>query len=316
MELELMKERMKFLEENLKANSSANRLADEIRLERNEGKANRKRDRDLSPRRGPDEPFLWDLSEVTGKDNAHDVLCWPLRRNFRRINAHPASYWSESKYPASVEPNLGQGVFLDHLIPLTLNPKALDWLHGPAKKVELKYLTFGNNSCKKAKSEMIISAKEVGIDQMDFSAATAWKECGSTREVMEGTLNFVGALFMIRPWDYQGLVLLRALHEVSYFAGVTNTEATQKHLAESFVNEVVAKNCQRFMQHRAPMDLVETVNLADILVQGTLGCSGSVRAPVNTYSAWREVQKLRKEKKDLANKNKDLKTRLDRADAQ
>ena len=61
-------------------------------------------------------------------------------------------------------------------------------------------------------------AEESGEGKVNYHAQTPWSQTNSTREVMEGCLNLAASLFMIRPWDYQGLVILRAMHELNYFA--------------------------------------------------------------------------------------------------
>ena len=38
-------------------------------------------------------------------------------------------WWSQEIYPTEVEPNLRGSVYLEHLTPMTLNEKALSWLH-------------------------------------------------------------------------------------------------------------------------------------------------------------------------------------------
>ena len=43
-------------------------------------------------------PKLFNFKELTaegGEDNAHEVLCWAVRRRWRMVNRDPASYWKE-----------------------------------------------------------------------------------------------------------------------------------------------------------------------------------------------------------------------------
>ena len=82
----------------------------------------------------------------------------------------------------------------------------------------MKYLLHSNNSQKKQHSNLSIATDENSEGQISYQTQTPWARTSSTREVMEGCLNLAAGLFMIRPWDYQGLVLLRAMHELNYFS--------------------------------------------------------------------------------------------------
>jgi len=39
--------------------------------------------------------------------------------------------------------------------------------------------------------------------------------------VVESTLNLAAAIHQIRPYSYEGLALIRGLHHINYFFGVT-----------------------------------------------------------------------------------------------
>ena len=38
-----------------------------------------------------------ELAKEGGEDNAHDVLCWPVRKCWRMVNKDPAEYWVKSE---------------------------------------------------------------------------------------------------------------------------------------------------------------------------------------------------------------------------
>ena len=56
------------------------------------------RKRSRSPVDLPEPPILIDKTIVV-KDNAHDVLCWEYRKNFRQVNVDPDDYWKTGNYP-------------------------------------------------------------------------------------------------------------------------------------------------------------------------------------------------------------------------
>ena len=39
--------------------------------------------------------------------------------------------------------------------------------------------------------------------------------------MVESTLNLAAAIHQIRPYSYEGLALIRGLHHINYFFGVT-----------------------------------------------------------------------------------------------
>ena len=71
-------------------------------------------------------PKMFDFKELTvggGEDNAHDVLCWAVRKRWRMVNRDPASYWKEGTWPMKVEPDLAGQVHMDHLVPLMISDR-------------------------------------------------------------------------------------------------------------------------------------------------------------------------------------------------
>ena len=52
-------------------------------------------------------------------------------------------------------------------------------------------------------------------------------------------MNYCACVFMVRPWDWTGIVLLRACHDMCYFGRVTTCARTQRTVMESFIDEVI-----------------------------------------------------------------------------
>ena len=108
-----------------------------------------------SPDRKPEEPKLLEKT-LELKDDAHTVLQKEYRENWRQINRNPELWWSQEIYPTEVEPNLRGSVYLEHLIPMTLNEKALSWLHSSSKRIDVKMMAHKNSTtAKKSKKEML-----------------------------------------------------------------------------------------------------------------------------------------------------------------
>jgi hypothetical protein len=95
------------------------------------------RKRSRSPVDLPEPPIMIDKTMVV-KDNAHDVLCWEWRKDFRQVNRDPDDYWKASNYPEEVKPNLKELVYWEHLMPMCLNPKVITYNYVKIIKMLLK----------------------------------------------------------------------------------------------------------------------------------------------------------------------------------
>jgi hypothetical protein len=184
--------------------------------------------RSRSPDRRPDEPKLLEKT-LEIRDDSHSIIQKEYRENWRQINKNPELWWSQGIYPTEVEPNLGGSVYLEHLTPMTLNEKALSWLHSSNKRLDVKMLSHRNSSTsKKSKKELLnIQTLESSNGTMAVEASIPWEESSDVQEIVEAVLNLTAAENMIRPWSYQGINILRALHEVKFFCHSTKTTREQ-----------------------------------------------------------------------------------------
>ena len=75
-----------------------------------------------------------------------------------------------------------------------------------------------------------------------MSIATAcnyrWQDAQDCNKIIEALHNYCACVFMVRPWDWTGIVLLRACHDMCYFGQVTTCSKTQRNLLETFIDEV------------------------------------------------------------------------------
>ena len=101
-----------------------------------------------------------------------------------------------------------------------------------------------------------------------------WLEVDSCRELVEALHNYSACLFQVRPWDWSGLVLMRVVHEVSYFATVTHDNAQQRTLLEKFIDELLTINRQRLMQEKPPSTYREAKMVAVDVVTNYNGRGG------------------------------------------
>lgn len=66
-----------------------------------------------------------------------------------------------------------------------------------------------------------------------------------TFEIMDAVLNYSSLVYMIRPWSYEALALIRALHESRYFFNVAQDGPQQKLLLHQTVEAVFSDNTAR-----------------------------------------------------------------------
>lgn len=62
---------------------------------------------------------------------------------------------------------------------------------------------------------------------------------------MDCVLNYLSLAYMTRSWSYEGLSLVRALHEARYFWNVTTDVKLQKQLLVDTVEAILAENATR-----------------------------------------------------------------------
>ena len=79
---------------------------------------------------------------------------------------------------------------------------------------------------------------------------------------MDTVFHYVTALWSVRTEDYSGLVLLRALNDVRYFAGANKTDKAQAVMITKFVNIVFVQNSMRGTSLEPPLPYKETLEIA------------------------------------------------------
>ena len=212
-----------------------------------------KRERETEGKKEKPDPVKMEVWSAEGeelKDNNHDVLAWTPRRLYRQPNQNPQEYWKEAKYPTEVKPNLRGGLFLRHLMPLTLSGKAIGWGHDRTATTSIKYYTHSQSDSatnRKKKSRIEVEEDGENVQSRVVSVGQEWNDTSGITEVIEATHNWAAIKFMTCPWDWSGLLLLRILHDASFFGEVTTTEGTQKELLERFTNEYMMENRHRAM---------------------------------------------------------------------
>ena len=158
---------------------------------------------------------------------------------------------------------------------------------------------------------------EEDADNMEsriVSVGQEWAEASSLHEIAEAVHNWAAVRFECAPWDWSGLLLLRVLHETSYFSTASDGEGSQRALAEKFIDKFLSKNRRNLMQIRPPMDYKRAILLAEDVTRSYNGKQDRLWTKTDLYSAyWQvhagkvEVGRLEAEVKRLKTENNFLK---------
>jgi hypothetical protein len=265
----------------------------------------------------PEDPVLatWSPKGENAVDDNHKDFAWEIRRSYKQPNADPRVYWAKAKYRMKVEPNLRESLFLHHLMPLGLSSKALGWGHDLLANTAIKYYTHNQAvSGRKRKSNFCVEEDADNMESRIVSVGQEWAEASSLHEIAEAVHNWAAVRFQCAPWDWSGLLLLRVLHETSYFSTASDGEGSQRALAEKFIDEFLSKNRRNLMQARPPMDYKRAILLAEDVTRSYNGKQDRLWTKTDLYSAYRqahagkaEVGRLEAEVKRLKTENNFLK---------
>ena len=181
---------------------------------------------------------VWSDRGEKAVDDLHNVFAWNIRQLVRQPNLCPEEYWSRAKYPTQIVPNLGEALYLRHMMALGVCNKALEWGHDLAANVHIKYYAHSQSGAAKKKRAgiNIIDEGGDGVSRV-IEHTSLWNEASSLSELVESCHNWAAIRFMVAPWDWSGFLLLRILHEVSFFTLCVESEEDQRTLMEKFVDE-------------------------------------------------------------------------------
>ena len=310
-----MEASQKAMEQNVKCIESLS----SVLTEKTKGEK-RSREEAADERLNGDEPVMVNFNTLEvgeGMDDAHSTICWEVRRSWRMINRDPRDVWKDAEegkgWPLKVEPNLAGQVFLEHLVPSLVGEKALSWLHDGSRIPEIRSFLHSNSRARSKKShrtEVMARQADDGRGGMTIDTFITWSEAGSMKEIIEGVLNYTASLYMIRPWDYSGLVMLRCLHDVGYFAITSRNAKEQRDLTMEFVEEAFILNARQLTKGQHPITLKEAMELASAKVARKNGLAHNINAQCDIYGLHREVRDKEAEVKKLKDEVARLKKQL------
>ena len=144
-----------------------------------------------------------------------------------------------------------------HLSRGYVNPRLVARLHDRGAELCLRQFYHKNANVTERKGRL-------RVDNETNSAAYTFDyvEPQTVWECVDAVFHYVTALWSVRAEDYSGLVLLRALHDVRYFAGANKTDKAQAAMITKFVNIVFVQNSMRGRSLEPPLPYKETLEVA------------------------------------------------------
>ena len=159
-----------------------------------------------------------------------------MRQRLRPVNMDPKEYWTKESFKRVDRPILGGSLYLEHIMNGDVNPSTLCKSFDRGAFVELKnYLT--KNSGIGMEKKKLMKIVEIGSEGYSMGMQTNWAQASTVWEVMDAGFNYMAVEFMIRNYNYTALAMMRCLHDVRYFSGVTTNPKDQRLLLEDFFNE-------------------------------------------------------------------------------
>ena len=190
-------------------------------------------------------------------DNGADVIDINLRHKLSNPNSDPTVWWPRSKRAGDIkitEPQRGGSLYLTHLMgEKRINSRSIKSFHNRTGAVSVKTLL--------TKNAHISAEDRVGTLKRDnkLKLSKDWKEASNVHEVMGALINHISLSHQVRPYSYESIALLQAVHETRAFFGVTDSPKKQKELLEKALDSVWQANRSRAQAHKEPMQYTEVM---------------------------------------------------------
>ena len=198
------------------------------------------------------EPVVFD--GLCGKDNGVDVICWEVRNKLRPFTGDWVKFWDEKpRVDHPVRESLDAS-FL-RMDPVNGLVTMRDHDRGAPRKIK-QYL---KDNLRVTKTKAWVSNQ--GMEEHDIGLARNYVEPTGVYEVMSAIHQYTINVWMIRRDDWSGMLMLKVLHDVKYFAPLliskirTKAERDKKQLEVItwFADHVLELNSQRGRLHKTPL---------------------------------------------------------------
>ena len=263
-----------------------------------------KRKRDEEPEE--EDPIMMSGMYEINDDNS-TVIDMNIRKRFKNPNMEPNEWWTSENTDKVTKPIVGTNMLLHHLMPGRVNARTIRRVHDRSLLVTCKSLS-SNNAAICGEKKMQYSLKPTEEDETILLGGRGYVECKTVFEIVDSVMNLVAIIHQVRPYSYEAIALLRALHHMRFYYGVTSEAKTQKSLCEKYVSEVLTYNQRRGAEKKHPATFKKCLELgkevaitngiaADLLVVRSDPYCGK-RDPSATTGS-KELDEMRKEVKEL-----------------
>ena len=241
-------------------------------------------------------------------DNNSTVIDLNIRQLLHNPNGDPSEWWDSKKMKKITRPIVAQNLFLSHLMPGRVNKATIRKCHDRSELITCKALS-SNNSGVHGEKKINYKLQDNEDDTTMLLGSRSYVECKTVYETIDSVFNFAAIIFQIRPYSYEAISLLRALHHVRYFYGITDEPKTQKMLLERYLGEVFAYNQRRGSESKHPATFRKLCEMAKEVVVLCGHSTDCLMAKVDPYCGKKTVGAAKK-LDDLEKENKELRSQL------
>ena len=192
---------------------------------------------------------------VEGEDNGVDVICWQIRTKLRPFTGDWEKYWEMvPRVDHPVRESLDAS-FL-RMDPVNGLVTMRDHDRGAPRKIK-QYL---KDNLRVTKTKAWVSNQR-NMEEHDIGLSRNYVEPTGVYEVMSAIYQYAINVWMIRRDDWSGLLMLKVLHDVKFFAPIliskirTKAERDKKQLEVItwFADQVLELNSQRGRLRKTPL---------------------------------------------------------------
>ena len=221
----------------------------------------RRRDDELEE----EEPVLID-EMVQVKDDSINIIDMGIRQRLKNPNSCPSEWWDASVMEKRCWPVMGQNMYLTHLMPGRVNALTIRKIHDRSVLVTVKGLSSKNSGVCGEKKMVYKLQQSTDDEDTILMGGRNYTDCKTVYDVVESVFNFAAICHQVRPYSYEALSLLRCLHHVRFFFGVTEDAKLQKQLLEKLIGEVFGYNQRRGAERKSPASFRKCLELAKVSI--------------------------------------------------
>ena len=179
------------------------------------------------------EQTLQKWGEIELQDDGAAQINQQLRAKLRGPTGDPAVWFTGEFTKEKVEPVVGAGIHLRHLMGSDrINPKTLRLHHSKYSILDLKHFATANSGVTRELDQDFAVAKDGESGEQLLSTRVRWAEINTMFDAVDSALNQVIATRAIRPWDYGPLAMYRAMHRARMFQEPAKTEKKQLEMVK------------------------------------------------------------------------------------